>query len=52
MGILGIYIGKTFEETKARPLYVIKDTVNLEMATNCTSREVDTTDRDAHYRQY
>jgi dolichol-phosphate mannosyltransferase len=43
MGILGIYIGKTFEETKARPLYIIKDTVNLEMATNCTSREVDMT---------
>jgi dolichol-phosphate mannosyltransferase len=30
MGILGIYIGKTFEETKGRPLYIVKDTVNLE----------------------
>jgi dolichol-phosphate mannosyltransferase len=30
MGVLGIYIGKNFEESKRRPLYVIKDTVNLE----------------------
>lgn len=29
MGIIGIYIGKTFEEAKRRPLYVVKDTVNL-----------------------
>jgi polyisoprenyl-phosphate glycosyltransferase len=29
MGILGIYIGKTFEEAKGRPLYVVKDTINL-----------------------
>jgi glycosyltransferase involved in cell wall biosynthesis len=29
MGIMGIYIGKTFEEAKRRPLYIIKDTVNL-----------------------
>ena len=27
MGILGIYIGKSFEESKGRPLYIIKDTV-------------------------
>ena len=29
MGVLGIYIGKTFEETKGRPLYIVKDTVNF-----------------------
>jgi glycosyltransferase involved in cell wall biosynthesis len=29
MGIMGIYIGKTFEEAKRRPLYIVKDTVNL-----------------------
>jgi dolichol-phosphate mannosyltransferase len=29
MGIIGIYIGKTFEETKRRPLYFVQDTVNL-----------------------
>jgi glycosyltransferase involved in cell wall biosynthesis len=30
MGVLGIYLGKTFEEAKGRPLYIIKDTVNLD----------------------
>jgi hypothetical protein len=30
MGVLGVYIGKNFEESKRRPLYIIKDTVNLE----------------------
>ena len=29
MGVLGIYIGKIFEEAKARPLYIVKETVNL-----------------------
>lgn len=29
MGLLGLYIGKTFNETKNRPLYVIKETINL-----------------------
>jgi len=29
MGVMGIYIGKTFEEAKRRPLYIVKDTVNL-----------------------
>jgi dolichol-phosphate mannosyltransferase len=29
MGVLGIYIGKTFDEAKRRPLYIVKDTVNL-----------------------
>jgi len=35
MGILGIYIGKTFEETKGRPLYVVKDTVNFRIRLEC-----------------
>lgn len=26
LGIIGIYLGKTFDETKKRPLYIIKDT--------------------------
>jgi glycosyltransferase involved in cell wall biosynthesis len=30
MGVLGIYIGKTFDEAKRRPLYVVRDTVNLD----------------------
>jgi polyisoprenyl-phosphate glycosyltransferase len=31
MGVLGIYIGKTFEEAKGRPLYIVKDTANLDV---------------------
>ena len=30
IGILGIYIGKTFEEAKRRPLYIVNGTLNLE----------------------
>lgn len=26
MGVLGLYIGKTFDETKQRPLYIVQDT--------------------------
>jgi polyisoprenyl-phosphate glycosyltransferase len=29
MGVLGLYVGKIFEETKGRPLYVVKDTINF-----------------------
>jgi len=29
VGVAGIYLGKTFEQTKKRPLYIIGDTVNL-----------------------
>jgi polyisoprenyl-phosphate glycosyltransferase len=28
-GIVGIYVGKSFEEAKKRPLYFIKDDLNL-----------------------
>jgi polyisoprenyl-phosphate glycosyltransferase len=30
MGVLGIYIGKTFDEAKRRPLYIVRETLNLE----------------------
>ena len=30
MGVLGIYIGKTFDEAKHRPLYVVRETINLD----------------------
>jgi len=33
LGILGLYIGRIFEETKHRPLYVVKDTLNVRLAT-------------------
>jgi len=29
LGVTGLYIGRIFEETKGRPLYVIKDAINL-----------------------
>ena len=29
MGIIGVYIGKIYEETKQRPLYLIRDTLGL-----------------------
>ena len=29
LGIIGIYIGKVFEQTKERPLYLIDKTINL-----------------------
>jgi hypothetical protein len=28
-GIVGIYVGKTFDEAKKRPLYFVRDTVNV-----------------------
>lgn len=30
MGILGIYIGKVFDQVKGRPLYVVMDEINIE----------------------
>jgi polyisoprenyl-phosphate glycosyltransferase len=29
IGVVGIYVGKTFDETKRRPLYFVRETVNL-----------------------
>ena len=29
LGVIGLYIGKIFDETKNRPLYVIKDKLNF-----------------------
>ena len=31
IGIVGLYIGKTFEEAKRRPLYIVNDTLNLDV---------------------
>lgn len=28
MGIIGIYIGKTYDETKKRPIYIVKEIIN------------------------
>ncbi len=29
LGIIGIYLGKTFDETKKRPLYIVRDSANV-----------------------
>jgi hypothetical protein len=29
LGVLGLYIGKVFDETKNRPLYLIKEKINV-----------------------
>jgi dolichol-phosphate mannosyltransferase len=34
LGVLGLYIGKIFDETKDRPLYIIRETTNLERDIN------------------
>ena len=30
LGILGVYLGKTFDESKRRPLYLIRDNINFD----------------------
>jgi len=30
LGVIGLYLGKLFEEAKKRPLYVVRETVNLD----------------------
>jgi len=32
MGVLGLYLGKVFNEVKERPLYIVKDRINLDPA--------------------
>ena len=32
MGILGLYLGKVFNEVKERPLYIVKDMINMEQS--------------------
>ena len=31
--VIGLYVGRIFDETKGRPLYAIKDIVNVTSAT-------------------
>ncbi len=33
LGVVGLYVGRIFEESKGRPLYVVKETVNSSRAT-------------------
>ena len=30
MGVLGLYIGQIFDQVKGRPLYIVRDTINIE----------------------
>ena len=30
MGVMGLYLGKVFNEVKERPLYIVKETINFE----------------------
>jgi dolichol-phosphate mannosyltransferase len=30
MGVVGLYLGKVFDETKGRPIYIVADTLNVE----------------------
>ena len=29
MGILGLYIGKIFDQVKGRPVFIVQDTINI-----------------------
>lgn len=40
IGILGEYLGRTYAETKRRPLYVVEDSVNLDLPPGWTDRSV------------
>lgn len=37
LGILGLYIGKIFDEVKGRPLYIIRESVNLDPVPQASS---------------
>ena len=30
MGVLGLYIGKIFDQVKGRPVFIVSDTLNIE----------------------
>jgi len=30
MGILGLYVARIYRDTRGRPMYIVKDTVNLD----------------------
>jgi dolichol-phosphate mannosyltransferase len=39
LGVIGEYIGRIFEETKARPLYIVAETVNMDNTDNTDNSE-------------
>lgn len=48
LGIIGLYIGKIFEEIKSRPRYVVEELVNFEQKTNHIPRVQDETSFNRH----
>jgi dolichol-phosphate mannosyltransferase len=32
MGVIGLYLGKVFNEVKERPLYIVSETINIEQS--------------------
>src|ERR1035437_7041143 len=50
LGIVGLYIGRIFEATKGRPLYVVEGTVNLPPSVRKTRSEEHTSELQS--RQY
>ncbi|MCP4009096.1 MAG: hypothetical protein GY726_06225 [Proteobacteria bacterium] len=34
LGVIGLYLGKVFDETKARPLYIVADILNIPESPN------------------
>lgn len=41
LGVLGLYLGKVFNEVKERPLYVVKDLINFENTDTAASSPVE-----------
>jgi dolichol-phosphate mannosyltransferase len=41
LGVLGLYVGKVFNEVKERPLYVVKDLINFENTDTAASSPVE-----------
>jgi polyisoprenyl-phosphate glycosyltransferase len=39
IGVLGEYLGRTYAETKRRPLYVIAEAVNIDIADASAGRQ-------------
>ena len=45
IGILGEYLGRTYEETKRRPLYVVAESINIDIETAHPPTEAEATGR-------
>ena len=50
LGILGLYLGKVFDEVKQRPLYCVEQSLNTHPITEAPERHVIRTLHDTHQR--